>query len=313
MVETMRQAQLHNWGDHNTFEIAEVPIPEPTPGKLLIKTASLGINPVDWKTRAGNGIAGLLPSTRPIVLGWDIAGTVVSTGPDAAGFTVGDEVYGLIGFPDLGNAYAEYVCVKATDVTHIPVTMPLEDAGAVPLVALTAWQALFDIAEIKKDDHILIHAGAGGVGHVAIQLAVHAGATVYATASSHNHAFLSELGAIPVDYASDNYGADLPAFDVVLDTIGGQAFTYSLDLMAPSGIIISVPDPSSLDEARARGIRAEWVFVHPNAAQLRKISGLIDDASLRINIDRRYPLDEIGTAHSYGEKGHVRGKLVVNP
>lgn len=311
MVQTMRQVQLHNWGSPDALTIAEAPIPEPTPGKLLINTSSIGINPVDWKTRAGNGIAGLLPESRPIVLGWDVAGTVVATGPDATGFSVGDKVYGLIGFPELGSAYAEYVCVRATDVAHAPATMPIEDAGAVPLVALTAWQALHDIAKVKKGDRVLIHAGAGGVGHVAIQLATHAGAKVYATASPRNHAFLSDLGAIPLDYAKDNYGLDLQAFDVVLDTIGGQTFNHSLDLVASSGIIVSVPDPSHLHEAHARGIQAEWVFVHPDALQLRKITELIDASNLRINIDRRYPLEEIAAAHAYGERGHVRGKLVV--
>ncbi|MDO5076436.1 NADP-dependent oxidoreductase [Corynebacterium sp.] len=189
--------------------------------------------------------------------------------------------------------------------------MPIKDAGAVPLVALTAWQALHDIAKVKKGDRVLIHAGAGGVGHVATQLAAHVGAKVYATASPRNHDFLSDLGAIPLDYAEGNYGLDLPAFDVVLDTIGGQAFNHSLDLVAPEGIIVSVPDPSHLHEAHARRIQAEWVFVHPDCYQLQEITQLIDTANLKINIDRRYSLDEIAAAHAFGEEGHVRGKLVV--
>lgn len=313
MVETMRQVQLKDWGGPESFEITEVDLPNPTPGKLLVKAASIGINPVDWKTRAGNGIAGLLPPSRPLVLGWDIAGTIVSTGPDATGFSVGDEVYGLIGFPDLGNAYAEYVSVKAVEVVHAPRTIPLHDAGAVPLVALTAWQALFDIAKVEKGHKVLIHAGAGGVGHVAIQLAKLAGAEVYATASTKNHEFLSDLGATPVDYSLSNYGKNLPEFDVILDMIGGDTFRYSMDLLSPLGIIVSVPDPSNLALAHTRGIRAAWVFVHPDAAQLRRISELIDESKLRINIERRYGLEDIGAAHAYGEKGHVRGKLVVNP
>ena len=309
----MKQVQITTWGGPEVFELVDAPTPQPAPGQLLIKVASIGLNPVDWKTRSGHGIAGLLPQGQPLVLGWDVAGTVAETGPDTTGFAIGDEVYGLVGFPDLGNAYAEYVLIKASEVTRVPTALPLIDAAATPLVALTAWQGLFDIAGLQAGQSVLIHAGAGGVGHVAIQLARQAGAEVYATASASNQDFLHELGATPIDYTAGDFRDSISEVDLVLDTIGGDVFTRSLDVIRPGGRIIAVPDPSQLDEARQRGIQADWVFVHPDRAQLARISELIDTGALRVVIDRRFGLCEFAVAHAYGEQGHVRGKLVVNP
>ncbi|MDO4240948.1 MAG: NADP-dependent oxidoreductase [Microbacteriaceae bacterium] len=313
IAETMTQVEVAKWGEPGELVARTVPVPQPTPGKVLVKVASIGLNPVDWKTRSGAGIAGLLDISQPVVLGWDIAGTIVATGPDTTGFAAGDEVFGMVAFPRVGNAYAEYVLADARDLARVPSNLPLKDAAALPLVGLTAWQALHDIARIEAGQKVLIHAGAGGVGHIAVQLAKLEGADVYATASPKNHDFLRELGAEPINYQDRANFAELPKFDLILDTIGGDTYDLSLELLKPGATIISVPDPSRVAEGRAAGFNAHWLLVHPNSAQLTHLAELVEQGKLRVEIDRRFGLHELPAAHEYGQKGHTRGKIVVNP
>ncbi|MFC6010278.1 NADP-dependent oxidoreductase [Nocardia lasii] len=311
----MRQVEVREWGSPAVLRVVEgAAVPEVYPGHLLIETTSIGLNPVDWKTRAGRGVAEQLPGGRPLVLGWDVAGTVVATGQDATGFDVGDLVFGMAGFPGLGNAYAEFVAVRATDVAHAPTDVDPAELAGTPMVALTAWQALFDVAKLSVGQRVLIHGGAGGVGHAAVQLAVNAAATVFSTAGPADQRFVAELGAIPIDYTDGSFADQLDSVDLVLDTVGGEVFTRSLDIIAEGGRIVTTPDPSLLDLARGRGIVADWVFVHPDRGQLSEIAALQSASKFRTHIDRRFVLDEIAAAHAYGESGHIRrGKLVVTP
>lgn len=167
-MTTMTQAQLAGWGTPEAFAFTTVDIPEALPGRLVIKNLAAGLNPVDWKTRAGAGIAGMILLDQPVVLGWDLAGEVVATGPETTGFAVEDLVFGMPAFPDLGHCYAEYVQVKVTDVIHAPEGIDIHTLGAVPLAALTDYQGLFDIGQLKRGQKVLIQGGAGGVGHIAV-------------------------------------------------------------------------------------------------------------------------------------------------
>ncbi|MFE1596721.1 NADP-dependent oxidoreductase [Nocardia sp. NPDC058705] len=314
MVDRMRRAQLDEWGSPEVLHVVDdAAVPEAYPGHLLLETTSIGLNPVDWKTRAGSGVADQLPASRPLVLGWDIAGTVVATGHDSTGFEVGDTVFGMAGFPGLGNAYADYVAVRAIDVAHAPTDVDPAELAGTPMVSLTAWQALFAIAELVAGQRVLIHGGAGGVGHMAVQFAVNAGATVFATAGPSDQQFITELGASPIDYTKGDFADHIDKVDLVLDTIGGKVFTRSLDVIADGGRIVTTPDPSQLDIARRRGIRADWVFVHPDQAQLTEIAALQSAGKIHTRIDRRFTLAEIAEAHAYGEQGRAHGKIVVTP
>lgn len=311
-MTTMTQAQLTAWGSAESFSFTQVNIPEALPGRLVIKTLAAGLNPVDWKTRAGAGIAGMISLEKPIVLGWDLAGEVVATGPETTGFKKGDLVFGMAAFPDLGHCYAEYVQVKVTDVIHAPSGIDVQTLGAVPLASLTAYQGLFDVGNLKSGQKVLIQGGAGGVGHLAVQLARHAGAQVWATASTRNQSFLAQLGANPIDYTITDLTDFAGQFDLILDTVGAEVFTQSLPLLAPHGRIVTCPDPSQIESARSSGYDAHWVFVHPNATELSKISQALTKKTLKVHIEKAFPFSQLAAAHRLGETGHVRGKIVIS-
>src|SRR5258708_37343211 len=190
-MSTMEAIQIHQYGEPSVLRVEEIVRPEPKEGEVLIRTHAAGINPIDWKTRKGQGIAGLLGDNPfPLMLGWDISGTVEAIGSGVKGFVVGDEVYGMVGFPRPGSAYAEYVSVPAREVVRKPSNCSHIEAAGVPLVTLTAWQVLFEVGQLQAGQTILVHAAAGGVGHVAVQLAKWKGAGVIATASEKNRTYL---------------------------------------------------------------------------------------------------------------------------
>ncbi|MBP3088378.1 NADP-dependent oxidoreductase [Corynebacterium sp. sy017] len=307
----MKQAQIRQWGSVDNFEYVDSVIPEALPGRLVVKNCAVGINPVDWKTRSGAGISGMLALDEPIVLGWDFAGEVVATGPETTGYAVGDRIFGMSAFPDLGHCYAEYIQVKVGDVAKIPENIGFVEAGAVPLAALTAYQSLFDIAGIQPGQKVLVQGGSGGVGHVAVQLAKNAGARVWASASTRNQEFLSTLGAHPIDYSQDDFSDFVEYFDIILDTVGGEVFQNSLKLLAQGGCIVTCPDPSQISEAREQGYDAHWVFVRPDRVQLETIAKALGEKELVVHIQQEFPFKELAQAHRLGEGGHVRGKIVL--
>lgn len=311
-MPSMTQAQLTAWGSPESFILAQADMPEALPGRVVIKNLAAGLNPVDWKTRAGAGIAGMITFDDPVVLGWDLAGEVAATGPETSGFNVGDLVFGMPAFPDLGHCYAEYVQVKVTDIVHAPHGVDILTLGAVPLASLTAYQGLFEVGSLKPAQKVLIQGGAGGVGHLAVQLASHAGAQVWATASPRNQEFLTQLGATPIDYTTTDFTEYAGNFDLIFDTVGGEVFTQSLPLLAPQGRIVTCPDPNQIDAARAGGYDAHWVFVRPNTAHLSTIATALADKSLSVYIERAFPFAQLPEAHRLGETGHVRGKLVID-
>jgi NADPH:quinone reductase-like Zn-dependent oxidoreductase len=313
----MRAVTQDAFGGPEVLHLADVPRPEPLPTEVLVRVHAAGINPVDWKTRSGAGMAQVL-GEPPFVLGWDVSGVVEKTGFGVTTLQPGDEVYGMPWFPRQAGAYAEYVTAPARQFTRKPARLNHEQAAAVPLAALTAWQLLVDTAHLTSGQRVLVHAAAGGVGHIAVQLARHLGATVIGTASAARHAWLAELGADQlVDYTSTRFEDAVEDVDVVIDLIGDgrdRTSTRSLDVLRPGGLLIAVPSGGSPDlfaTATARGLRATSFLVEPDGPALARIADLIDTDALHVEVEDVFPLAEAPRAHTRGEQGHTRGKLVL--
>ena len=310
---TMQAIRIHSYGGPEKLVLENVPRPVPAQGEVLVRIKAAGVNPVDWKTRKGSGVAGLLGNAFPIILGWDISGEVAALGPDAQGFRIGDEVYGMIRFPKVGGAYAQYATAPVKHLALKPKTANHLETAALPVAALTAWQALFDTADLKAGQRVLIHAAAGGVGHLAVQLAKWKGAYVVGTASKPNHDFVKALGADEVfDYAAGRFEEELRDFDVVLDAVGPDVAARSYPVLRKGGMLVSITHSGNAEEAARFFVRQENILVRPDHGQLKAIAGLIDAGSLRLMIERVFPLAEARQAHDLGEKGRSRGKIVLS-
>jgi NADPH:quinone reductase len=306
----VKAVRLHHFGTPDVLTYEDAPTPQPAEGEVLVRVRAAGINPVDWKTRQGKGVAGVL-GAPPLVLGWDLAGEVVAVGAGVTTFAPGDAVYGMPRFPAQAAAYAEYVAAPATQLAHKPASLDFVQAAAVPLAALTAWQALIDIAGLQAGQTVLVHAAAGGVGHLAVQLAKWRGAKVIGTASARNHEFVRLLGADTViDYTSTPFEEQLRDIDLVLDTISGETRARSWPTLRPGGLLIALTGGLAPEEVPV-GLRATRMLVAPNAVQLRELAALFDAARLQVVVDRVLPLAAAAQAHTYGEQGHARGKIVL--
>ncbi|MEV4476168.1 NADP-dependent oxidoreductase [Nonomuraea sp. NPDC049504] len=305
------------FGGPEVLRLAEVPRPVPLPTEILVRVHAAGVNPVDWKTRQGSGMAAVL-GDPPFVLGWDVSGVVEETGFGVTLFQPGDEVFGMPWFPRQAGAYAEYVTAPSRHFARKPRSTSHETAAAIPLAALIAWQALIDTAHIGTGHRVLIHAAAGGVGHLAVQLAKHAGAHVIGTARSEKHDWLRDLGADElIDYTTTNFETAVRDVDVVVDLIGDavdRTSTRSLQTLRPGGLLVAVPSgvaPELIGRAREEGIRATGILVEPDGAALTQIATLIDEGNLLVEVERTYPLAQAAEAHRHGEQGRTRGKLVL--
>jgi len=312
-VATMKAVRIHAYGGPETLSYEDAPRPEPGKGELLVRVHAAGVNPVDWKVRAGY-LRQRVDHVLPLILGWDLSGVVEGIGKGVRGFAVGDEVYSR---PDIARdgAYAEYIVVRETEVAKKPLALDHVQAAAVPLAALTAWQTLFDPKAIglAGGQSVLIHGAAGGVGTFAVQLAKWHGAKVIATASAANHGLLRELGASEViDYTAQRFEDLVRDVDAVFDTVGGDTQARSWQVLKKGGVLASIVGPPSEDEARAHGARAAYVFAQPSPPQLEEIAGLIDGGELRPIVERVFPLSRARQAHSASESRHVHGKLVLN-
>lgn len=294
-----------------------VDMPVPAIGEVLVRVSAAGVNPIDLKTRAGGGSAPLIRS-YPAILGVDFAGTVERPAFDAHPFQPGDSVYGMVPVPRVGGGYAEYVTVPAVSIARAPVTVTSAVSGAVPCAALTAWGCIVTVGKVQSGQRVLIHAGAGGVGHFAVQFARLAGAHVIATASEPNAAWLRELGAHEViDYRSTRFEDATGDIDLVVDLIGNvhdNTGTRSLAVLRPGGLLINVPSgswPGFREEAAAAGVRTTDIKALSATAELTEIAELIDAGSVTVHIDREFPLAEAADAHRLLGEGHTRGKIVL--
>jgi NADPH:quinone reductase-like Zn-dependent oxidoreductase len=311
--QTMKAIRIHNYGGPEVLQYEDAPRPKLQAGEVLIRVHAAGVNPIDWKVREGH-MKDFWPHKFPLIPGWDLSGVVeeIGPGPAAAGrFKKGDEVYSV---PDASRdgAYAEYIVVRESELALKPKSLHHVRAAAVPLAAVTAWQALFDAGQLKRGQRVLIHGGSGGVGHVAVQLAKWKGAHVLATASTKNQELLRELGVDePIDYTKQNFEDVARDVDLVLDLIGGETQERSWSVLKKGGVLLSLVQPPSVEKAKALGVRAAFVAGHPSGAQLAEIAKIIDSGQLAPVIDRILPLSEVRRAHELSKSGHTHGKIVL--
>ncbi|MEV7796004.1 NADP-dependent oxidoreductase [Streptomyces sp. NPDC087512] len=310
-VNTMRAVSQDTLGGPEVLREVRLERPEPRPNEVLVRVRAAGVNPTDWKHRANGGFLG----EPPFVLGWDVSGVVEAVGIGVAAFRPGDEVFGMLSYPFGHGSHAEYVTAPARTFVRKPAAVDHVQAGALPLVSLTAWQALVERAGVRQGQRVLIHAAAGGVGHVAVQIAKARGAYVIGTASAGKHEFLRSLGVDePVDYRETDVTEAVKDVDVVLDTIGGETSLRSLRVLRPGGIVVSILPVGSdefYEEAERLGVRAVRMLVDADRADLQEIADLIESGALRPAIERTFPLAEAAEAHRLGESGRTTGKLVL--
>jgi NADPH:quinone reductase-like Zn-dependent oxidoreductase len=307
---TMLAVRMHSYGGPEVLIYEEVPKPEPGAGEILIKVHAAGVNPVDWKVREGY-FKKMVNYKLPLIPGWDFSGAVVSLGPDAERFEEGDEVFGKADSSRDG-AYAEYLVMKESEVAFKPKSIDHIEAAAIPIGALTAWQALFDTARLTEGQSVLVHAAAGGVGHFAVQLAKWKGATIIGTASQRNLDFLRQLGVDKaIDYHKRQFEDVVRDVDVVLDTIGGDIQKRSWKVLKKGGILISIVRPPSQQEADANGVYQAFIRAQSNAAQLAEIAELVDSGEMSPIVETVLPLSEARHAQELSQAGHIRGKIVL--
>lgn len=309
-MTVMKAVRFHSYGGPEVLVYEDAPCPAPAPDEVLIRVHAAGINPVDWKVRAGY-LSAFVPLVFPVIPGIDVAGVVEEAGADVGDFKPGDDVYAWAGLTSNGS-YAEYVTVKASDVALKPASLDYIHAAAVPQTALTAWQALFETANLQPGQTALIHAAAGGVGTFAVQMAKWKGARVYGTASAGNLDFLRDIGVDePIDYATLN-SADLArSVDVVLDAVGGDTQDRSWIVLKPGGVLVGMVSPPSEEMAAAHDARHAYHMTHGSGQQLQEIAALIDAGHLRPFVQTVLPLQEARRAHELSQTGHVRGKIVL--
>jgi NADPH:quinone reductase-like Zn-dependent oxidoreductase len=311
---TMRAIAVAGWGGPEVLEERVLPRPEPGPTEIRVAVHAASVNPTDCKSRATGGF-GLWDETP--ILGYDVSGVVDAVGPGASLYAVGDEVFGMPHFPHQAGAYAEYVTAPSRQFAPKPAGLDHVQAAALPLVGLTAWQALTEVARVQAGQRVLVHAAAGGLGHVAVQVAKALGAHVIGTASAGRHALLRELGADEViDYRTTDFEAVVRDIDVVLDPIGGDYAARSLATLRDGGALLSAasptePGPDVEAAAAARGIRTGFTLVEPDRHGLLAITELVDAGKLRPEIAEVLPLAEAARAHELSETGRTVGKLVL--
>jgi NADPH:quinone reductase-like Zn-dependent oxidoreductase len=297
----MQAVLIRETGSPDVLHYEEAERPEPADGQVLISVKAVSVNPTDWKTRRG------LSETRlPAVLGRDVSGTVeLSRADDIA---EGDDVFGYVA----GGGYAEFAIASADTIAGKPRGLGHEQAAALPVAGMTAWQALFDRGGLERGQTALIAGAAGGVGHLAVQLAKLAGARVIGTGSSRNRDFVLGLGADEyVDYTEQDVGQTVSGVDLAVDTVGGDTTQALVSTVGEGGILVTIANAPPEEAARARGARAELLVMSPNSEQLARIAELVAAHEVRVEISQVLPLTEVQQAHELSESGHTRGKIVL--
>jgi NADPH:quinone reductase-like Zn-dependent oxidoreductase len=313
----MRAMVIDGPGGPEALRPAEVDVPQPVLSEVLVRVVAAGVNPIDAKTRAGRGVSPAI-STYPAVLGFDFSGVVVKAPYETHPLQPGTAVFGMASFPRTQGAYAEYVVAQSLSVAKMPAALSHVEAAGVPVAALTAWGLVVETAHAHEGQRILIHAGSGGVGHFAVQLAAYFGAHVTVTASGRNSAWLRELGAaVVIDYTTTRFEEVVADVDVVIDLVGNATHSTgsrSLRVLRPGGLIINVPTGSWPDfaaEAAAAGARATTYKVVPDGGALATIGRLLSSGSIQVYIERVFDLADAPAAHTVLEEWHTRGKLVL--
>jgi NADPH:quinone reductase-like Zn-dependent oxidoreductase len=311
---TMRAIGQDVFGSPDVLHVVTRPQPVAGLGEIVVRVQAAGVNPTDWKHRAG------LPwMSEPVsVLGWDVAGVVEQVGSGVTLYEPGDEVFGMLPYPRGAGAYAEYAKAPIRSFARKPANLDHVRAAALPLAALTAHQSLVDTADLQPGQRVLIHAAAGGVGHLAVQIAKARGAHVIGTASAAKHDFLRELGADElIDYRTTDFAEALDDIDVVLDTLAGEVRTRSLDIVRAGGVLVSivsgdpVADAADAKKAAELGIRLKGLMVEADHGGMRAVARLVEQGALRVHVDSTFPLAEAAGAHAHAETGRTTGKIVL--
>lgn len=314
----MKAIILNEAGSVHNLQLVEIEKPKLEENEVLVKSTSLSINPIDVKARANDSVLDFIfGKERPVILGWDISGTVTEIGSNVTDFKIGDEVFGMINFFGNGKAYAEYIAAPQEHIAIKPQNISHQEASATTLVACTAYQALVDIAKIKKGDRVLIHAASGGVGHFAVQIAKHFGAYVIGTSSGKNRDFVLALGADEhLDYTQESLEKKWNDIDIVIDAIGGETLSESVDVTKNGGIIITLPSPDYSDEikskAEKKNVSIHFSMVKSKKETIAKLAEMLGDGTIKPHIHKVFRFDEMAKAHEEVESNHVVGKVIVN-
>jgi NADPH2:quinone reductase len=311
----MEAMLLNAFANPAIFALGQIPKPAPGPGQVLIRNIAAGINPIDWKTASGGGPAAL-QGEFPIILGWECAGVIDAVGPNVKAFHIGDAVVGLLNFPQPGRCLAEYVIADIDHIAPKPEAVSFLEAAAIPLAGLTALQALSKASYDLQGQRVLVLAGAGGVGHLAIQIAKLQGADYVATtASPSRHKLLQELGADACyDYRDAAAMHGIEPFDLVLDGVGGEAGLTHLPCLKQDGLWVTLPSVTAdlvIQTAQQQGKQAVGMAVKPNGNQLRKLTQALAEGKLTVLIERSFTLEQLNNAMDLSRSGHVQGKLVI--
>lgn len=306
----MRAIQIQQYGGTETLQLVQIETPKINADDILIQVKATSINPVDWKIREGY-LQEFIPYALPVTLGWDVAGIVTQVGESVSDFKVGDEVFSR---PDISRngTYADFVAVKADEAVLKSAKLDFAQAASLPLAGITAWQCLVDVGQLQAGQRVLVHAGAGGVGHLAIQIAKAKGATVIATASTANQALLTKLGADQaVDYTKGPLSEQIEAVDLVIDTVGGAVQDDSWALLKKGGMLVSITQAPSEDVAKQHGVASAFVFIEPSSRILNELNTLVEADNLLPLIENRFSLEQIVEAHVQSQSGRTRGKIVI--
>jgi NADPH:quinone reductase-like Zn-dependent oxidoreductase len=306
----MRAVIQNSVGNPDVLVVADRPVPSPEAGEVLVRIKAAGINPVDAAVRAGYFP---LLGEPPFILGWDISGTVEALGEGVSGFAVGDEVFGMPRFPKQAAAYAELAAAPAGELAPKPKRLSHADAAALPLAGLTAWQGLVGAGRIEPGHRVLVHAAAGGVGHLAVQIAKALGGYVIATASPEKLDFVRSLGADEVlDYTANDFTQTVQDADIVIEPIGGDHAAQSVASLRSGGVLVALLDPSedAKAQAKARNIRVERISVHPDREGLVELSKLVDTGKLVVHVAKTFPLEQAAQAHEFLATRPI-GKVVL--
>jgi len=306
-ITTMQAVRQHALGGPEVLVVEDVPVPEPGPTEVLVRVTAAGVNPVDWKVRAGGGLLG----EPPFTVGWDVAGVVEKLGAGVTRFAAGDRVFGMPRFPGQAAAYAEYVTSPSRQLAAVPDGLSDVEAAALPLAGLTAWQALVETAGVGEGSRVLVLGAAGGVGHLAVQIAKARGAWVAGTSSAAKRAFVAGLGADePLDKEEPVAIRDV---DAVLDAVGGETGIAALPALRDGGVLVTLSSSAAtgLREEAAGRVRVEAILVEPDRTGMEALAALAAEGALRPHVERTFPLGEAGEAHRLGETGRTRGKIVL--
>lgn len=306
----MRALRMHEYGPSEVLRIETIPAPSPGAGEVRIRVHAAGVNPIDWKVRSGK-LQKNYPVRLPYIPGRDISGTIDSVGSGVTRWKTGEAVIANAE----GGGFAEYVVVTERDIARKPARLSHEQAAGIPVASLTAWRTLIEAADVQKDQRVLIHGGAGGVGSVAVQLAHWRGAHVIATASERNHEYLKSIGADEViDYRSTRFEDAAKHIDVVLDTVGGETLARSSAVLRRGGMLLSIVGiPSAQACSERRILCPEWEAQNPQYAgeQLAKVGQLFDAGNIKMTVEAMFPLEDANEALELSEAGRARGKIIV--